>query len=97
MVIEMGRTFDSLRRTASADQRAAACIVDERRLQALRTLIRKVQQRNRNGLADDASGHQSLMQLVMLTAPMSLALLPVRLTERLLDCRLFTLDADFEH
>lgn len=63
-------------------------------------LLRKVTQRNLEiGLAieDDASAIESLMQLYADT-PMSLAdACLVRLTERLPDCRLFTLDADFEH
>ena len=60
-------------------------------------LIRKVAQRIGMDLADDASAIESLMQRYA-DAPMSLAdACLVRLTERLLDCRLFTLDADFEH
>ncbi len=63
-------------------------------------LIRKVAQRNLEigmDLADDASAIESLMQRYAGT-PMSLAdACLVRLTERLLDCRLFTLDASFEH
>ena len=63
-------------------------------------LIRKVAQRNLEigmDLADDASAIESLMQRYAGT-PMSLAdARLVRLTERLLDCRLFTLDASFEH
>ncbi|TMH78039.1 MAG: hypothetical protein E6H52_03220 [Betaproteobacteria bacterium] len=48
-------------------------------------------------LADDASAIESLMQRYADTS-MSLAdACLVRLTERLSDCRLFTLDADFEH
>ena len=48
-------------------------------------------------LVDDASAIESLMQRYADT-PMSLAdACLVRLTERLPDCRLFTLDADFEH
>jgi predicted nucleic acid-binding protein len=48
-------------------------------------------------LEDDAAGIESLMRRYADT-PMSLADASlVRLTERLPDCRLFTLDADFEH
>jgi uncharacterized protein len=48
-------------------------------------------------LQDDASGIQSLMQRYADT-PMSLAdACLVRLTERISDCKLFTLDSDFEH
>ena len=63
-------------------------------------LLRKVAQRSLEiGIAieDDASAIESLMQRYADT-PMSLAdACLVRLTERLPDCRLFTLDADFEH
>ncbi len=63
-------------------------------------LVRKVAQRNLEiglDLVDDASAIESLMQRYADT-PMSLAdACLVRLTERLPDCRLFTLDADFEH
>jgi predicted nucleic acid-binding protein len=63
-------------------------------------LIRKVAQRSLEigiDLENDAAGIESLMQRYADT-PMSLAdACLVRLTERLPDCRLFTLDADFEH
>ncbi|HEX4599694.1 MAG TPA: PIN domain-containing protein [Burkholderiaceae bacterium] len=63
-------------------------------------LIRKVVQRNLEigmRLAEDASAIESLMQRYADT-PMSVAdACLVRLTECLPDCRLFTLDADFEH
>ena len=49
------------------------------------------------GLENDASGIESLMQRYADT-PMSLAdACLVRLSERIPDCRLFTLDSDFEH
>ena len=48
-------------------------------------------------LEEDASGIESLMQRYA-ESPMSLAdACLVRLTERFSDCRLFTLDSDFEH
>lgn len=63
-------------------------------------LLRKVAQRSLEigiDIEDDASTIESLMQRYADT-PMSLAdACLVRLTERLPDCRLFTLDADFEH
>ncbi len=63
-------------------------------------LIRKVAQRSIEigiDLEEDASGVESLMQRYADT-PMSLAdACLVRLTERFPDCRLFTLDNDFEH
>lgn len=63
-------------------------------------LLRKVAQRSLEigiDIEDDASAIESLMQRYADT-PMSLAdACLVRLTERLPDCRLFTLDADFEH
>ncbi len=63
-------------------------------------LTRKVVQRSLEigiNLEDDASGLESLMQRYRDT-PMSLAdACLVRLTERLPDCLLFTLDSDFEH
>jgi len=63
-------------------------------------LIRKIGQRSLAigiDLEEDASGIESLMQRYADT-PMSLAdACLVRLTERLPDCRLFTLDSDFEH
>lgn len=63
-------------------------------------LIGKVVQRSLEigiDLEEDAAGIESLMQRYADT-PMSLAdACLVRLTERFPDCRLFTLDSDFEH
>ena len=63
-------------------------------------LIGKVTQRSLEigiGLEEEAAGIESLMQRYADT-PMSLAdACLVRLTERFPDCRLFTLDSDFEH
>lgn len=63
-------------------------------------LLRKVSQRTLEiglDIEDDASAVESLMERYADT-PMSLAdACLVRLTERLPDCKLFTLDADFEH
>jgi predicted nucleic acid-binding protein len=63
-------------------------------------MIRKIAQRSLEigiDLEEDASGIESLMQRYADT-PMSLAdACLVRLTERFPDCRLFTLDSDFEH
>ena len=63
-------------------------------------LIGKVAQRSLEigiDLEEDAAGIESLMQRYADT-PMSLAdACLVRLTERFPDCRLFTLDSDFEH
>ena len=63
-------------------------------------LIRKIAQRSLVigiDLEEDASGIESLLQRYADT-PMSLAdACLVRLTERISDCRLFTLDSDFEH
>lgn len=63
-------------------------------------LIGKVAQRSLEigiDLEDDAAGIESLMQRYADT-PMSFAdACLVRLTERFPDCRLFTLDSDFEH
>ncbi|OGA46288.1 MAG: hypothetical protein A3G24_15650 [Betaproteobacteria bacterium RIFCSPLOWO2_12_FULL_62_13] len=63
-------------------------------------LLRKVAQGSLEigiDIEDDASAIESLMQRYA-DMPMSLAdACLVRLTERLPDCRLFTLDADFEH
>jgi len=77
-----------------------ACFLMQRAGGRPADLIRKVAQRNLEigvDLADDASAIESLMQRYADT-PMSLAdACLVRLTERLPDCRLFTLDADFEH
>jgi predicted nucleic acid-binding protein len=65
-----------------------------------RDLIRKVSQgilRIRLNLEADASAVQSLMERYADT-PMSLAdACLVRLTEIVTDCKLFTLDSDFEH
>jgi predicted nucleic acid-binding protein len=63
-------------------------------------LLRKVSERNLEiglDIEDEAAAIESLMQRYADT-PMSLAdACLVRLTERLPDCKLFTLDADFEH
>lgn len=63
-------------------------------------LIRKVAQRSLEigiDLDEEAAGVESLMQRYADTT-MSLAdACLVRLTERFADCRLFTLDSDFEH
>lgn len=63
-------------------------------------LIRKIAQRSLEigiDLEEDASGIESLLQRYA-DAPMSLAdACLVRLSERFPDCRLFTLDGDFEH
>lgn len=63
-------------------------------------LLRKLAQRSLEigiDLANEASSIESLMERYADT-PMSLAdACLVRLTERVADCRLFTLDADFEH
>lgn len=63
-------------------------------------LVRKVTQRSLQiglDLADDAAAVESLMQRYEDT-PMSLAdACVVRMSELLPDCRVFTLDADFEH
>ena len=77
-----------------------ACFLIQRAGGRPADLIRKVAQRNLEvelDLADDASAVESLMQRYADT-PMSLAdACLVRLTEHLSDCRLLTLDADFEH
>jgi predicted nucleic acid-binding protein len=77
-----------------------ACFLIQRAGGRPADLVRKVAQRKLEigiDLADDASGIESLMQRYADT-PMSLAdACLVRLTERLPDCRLFTLDADFQH
>jgi len=77
-----------------------ACFLIQRAGGRPADLMRKVVQRSLEiglGLANDASGVESLMQRYADT-PMSLAdACLVRLTERLPDCRLFTLDADFQH
>ena len=63
-------------------------------------LIRKLAQKNLVigiDLEEDAAAIESLMQRYADT-PMSLAdACLVRLTEKIADCRLFTLDSDFEH
>ena len=63
-------------------------------------LIRQVAQRSLEigiDLEEDASGIESLMHRYADT-PISLAVAClVLLTERFPDCRLFTLDTDFEH
>lgn len=77
-----------------------ACFLIQRAGGSPADLIRKVSQRSLEvgiHLEDDASGVESLMQRYADT-PMSLAdACLVRLTERFADCRLFTLDTDFEH
>ena len=77
-----------------------ACFLIQRAGGRPADLIRKVAQRNLQigiDLADDATAIESLMQRYA-DAPMSLAdACLVRLSERLPDCRLLTLDADFEH
>lgn len=77
-----------------------ACFLIQRAGGSPADLIRKVTQRSLEigiDLEDAASGIESLMQRYADT-PMSLAdACLVRLTELLPDCRLFTLDADFEH
>lgn len=77
-----------------------ACFLIQRAGGKPADLVRKVAQRGLEigiGLEDDASAIESLMQRYSDT-PMSLAdACLVRLTERLPDCRLFTLDDDFEH
>lgn len=79
---------------------AEACFLIQRAGGRPVDLIRKVTQRSIEigiDLEDDASGIESLMQRYADT-PMSLAdACLVRLTERFPDCRLFTLDSDFEH
>jgi len=79
---------------------AEACFLIQRAGGRPADLIRKVAQRNLEiglDLAHDASAVESLMQRYAGT-PMSLAdACLVRLTERFADCRLFTLDEDFEH
>jgi len=77
-----------------------ACFLIQRASGKPVDLIRKIVQRSLEigiDLEDDASGVESLMQRYADT-PMSLAdACLVRLTERFPDCRLFTLDSDFEH
>ena len=77
-----------------------ACFLIQRAGGKPADLIRKITQRSLEigiDLEEDASGIESLMQRYADT-PMSLAGgCLVRLTERFPDCRLFTLDSDFEH
>lgn len=77
-----------------------ACFLIQRAGGRPADLIRKITQRSIEigiDLEEDASGIESLMQRYADT-PMSLAdACLVRLTERVSDCRLFTLDSDFEH
>jgi len=77
-----------------------ACFLIQRAGGRPADLIRKITQRSLEiaiDLEEDASGIESLMQRYADT-PMSLAdACLVRLTERFPDCRLFTLDSDFEH
>lgn len=77
-----------------------ACFLIQRSGGRPADLIRKIVQRGLEigiDLEEDASGVESLMQRYADT-PMSLAdACLVRLTERYPDCRLFTLDTDFEH
>ena len=77
-----------------------ACLLIQRAGGKPADLIRKIAQRSLTigiDVEDDASGIESLMQRYADT-PMSLAdACLVRLTERFSDCRLFTLDSDFEH
>lgn len=77
-----------------------ACFLIQRAGGRPADLIRKIAQGSLEigiDLQQEASGIQSLMQRYADT-PMSLAdACLVRLTERFPDCRLFTLDADFEH
>ena len=71
-----------------------ACFLIQRAGGRPADLLRKVTQ---HGLEDEAAAIESLMQRYTDT-PMSLAdACLVRLTERISDCRLFTLDPDFEH
>ena len=77
-----------------------ACFLIQRAGGRPADLLRKITQRSLEigiDVEDDASAIESLMHRYADT-PMSLAdACLVRLTERLPDCRLFTLDADFEH
>jgi predicted nucleic acid-binding protein len=77
-----------------------ACFLIQRAGGKPADLIRKVAQRGLEigvDLAEDAAGVESLMHRYADT-PMSLAdACLVRLTERFPECRLFTLDSDFEH
>jgi predicted nucleic acid-binding protein len=77
-----------------------ACFLIQRAGGTPADLVHKIAHRNLEigiDLSDDASAIESLMQRYADTR-MSLAdACLVRLTERLPDCRLFTLDADFQH
>jgi uncharacterized protein len=77
-----------------------ACFLIQRAGGRPADLVRKISQGSLEiglDLQEDASGIQSLMQRYVDT-PMSLAdACLVRLTERISDCKLFTLDSDFEH
>lgn len=77
-----------------------ACFLIQRAGGRPADLLRKVTQHSLEvgiDIEDDASAIESLMQRYADT-PMSLAdACLVRLSERVPDCRLFTLDADFEH
>ena len=79
---------------------AEACFLIQRGGGKPADLVRKVAQRNLEigiEIDEEASGLESLMKRYEDT-PMSLAdACLVRLTERIPDCRLFTLDSDFEH
>ena len=79
---------------------AEACFLIQRAGGKPADLIRKIAQRSLTigmDLEEDASAIESLMQRYADTR-MSLAdACLVRLTERFSDCRLFTLDSDFEH
>lgn len=77
-----------------------ACFLVHRAGGSPAELLRKIAQRSLEigiNIEDDASAIQSLMERYADT-PMSLAdACLVRLSERLPDCRLFTLDTDFQH
>ena len=77
-----------------------ACFLIQRAGGRPANLISKIAQRSIEigiDVGEDASGIESLMHRYADT-PMSLAdACLVRLTERFPDCRLFTLDSDFEH
>ena len=77
-----------------------ACFLIQRAGGRPADLVRKIAQGSLEigiDLQEDASGIQSLMQRYADT-PMSQAdACLVRLSERISDCRLFTLDTDFEH
>jgi predicted nucleic acid-binding protein len=77
-----------------------ACFLIQRAGGRPADLLRKVGQRGLEiglGLEDDAVGIEALMVRYSDT-PMSLAdACLVRLSERFPDCKLFTLDSDFEH